>query len=353
MKIHHTTNRIVWILTLGIIFFSCEKPNDTPDNNSTYDIWVLNEGVWNMNNSSITAYNTITKDKIRDIYKHANHNRSLGDVANDMIIYGSKVYIVVNVSNLIDVLDKNTGASIKQIKRADIQQPRCITSHNGKVYACYFDGSVVKIDTLSLEIEATAQAGRNPDGICIANNKLYVSNSGGLDYPNYDNTVSVFDLNLFSEIKKITVGMNPKEIKADQNGNVYVVCNGNYDDIAPCLQRINSNSDAVEKTFDLEVVNFDFYNNSMYFYTYDYATSTASYRILDLLNDHITNTNFISGNSLPQTPYGININPYTGDIYLTDALDYTSMGDVHCYGSDGKKKFQFEAGLLPKKVVFK
>ena len=346
------TNHTVLILILGILFFSCKKPEEEIPEGGTYDIWILNEGLWNMNNSSITAYNTFTKNKISDIYKYANNNRSLGDVANDMIIYGSKVYVVVNVSNLIDVLDKNTGVSLKKIE-STANQPRSITSHNGKVYACYFDGSVVKIDTLSLQIEDTNQAGRNPDGICVANNKLYVSNSGGLDYPYYDNTVSVFDLNSFSRIRKIVVGTNPTRIKADKNGKVYVVCNGNYSDIAPCLQRINSNSDEVEKTFDLEVVNFDFYNNSMYFYTYDYSTKSTSFQILDLLKDSVINTNFISKNNLPKTPYGININPSTGDIYLTDALDYTSTGDVYCYGSDGKKKFRFEAGVIPKKLVFK
>ncbi len=65
-----------------------------------------------------------------------------------------------------------------------------------------FDGSIVKIDTASLQIEATATAGRNPEGVCVVNNKLYVSNSGGLDFPNYDNTVSVFDLNSFAEINR-------------------------------------------------------------------------------------------------------------------------------------------------------
>ncbi len=344
-----------WLLTfllLGAVFFSCKKPEKETPENSIFDIWVLNEGLWNMNNSSITAYNTNTKDRIGDYYKHANNKRGLGDVANDILVYGSKVYVLLNGSNQINIINKNTGVSIKQIS-GTASQPRCIASHNGKIYVTYFDGSVAKIDTVSLQIEATVTTGRNPDGICVANNKLYVANSGGLDNPNYDNSVSVIDLNSFSETKKIIVRLNPTLVKADKNGNVYVVSNGNYEDVSPCLQRINSNSDEVEKTFDLAVVGFDIYNNSMYFYTYDYSTLKTSFQILDLLKDSVVNKNFLSGSSLPQTPYGITINPNNGNIYLTDALDYTSTGDVYCFSSSGQKKFQFEAGIAPKKVIFK
>lgn len=352
MNTHSKINRLILILLLGTLFFSCKETEEETSDDLTFDILILNEGLWNMNNSSITAYNTITKDRIGDYYKHANNNRGLGDVANDILIYGSKIYVVVNGSNQINVINKKTGISIKQISGTS-SQPRCITSHNGKVYSCYFDGSVVKIDTVTLQIETTIQVGRNPDGICVSNNKLYVSNSGGLDYPNYDNTVSVIDLNSFSETKKITVQLNPTLIKADKNEYVYVVSNGNYDDVSPCLQRINTGSDEVEKVFNLEVKNFDIYNNFLYFYTYDYSTTKAYYQTLDLQKDSVINENFISGNNLPQVPYGITINQSNGDIYITDALDYKSIGDVYCFSSSGQKKFQFEAGIIPKKVLFK
>ena len=347
-------NQVILMLALAAMLFSCKKPpeEEFPEEDAIFDVWVLNEGLMNMNNGSITAYNTLTKDRIGDIYKHANNNRQLGDVANDMLVYGSKVYVVVNVSNQIEVMDKNTGISLKQIT-GSTKQPRYISSHNGKVYASYFDGSVVKIDTASLQIEATVKVGKNPDGICVANNKLYVCNSGGLDYPNYDKTVSVIDLGSFSEIKKIDVQDNPTSIKADKNGNVYVVSNGNYNDVLPCVQRINSQTDKVEKVFDLSVISFDIYNQSLYFFTYDYFTSKSSYQILDLAKDSVVNKNFIADGNALQTPYGISINQQNGDIYITDAGDYTSTGDVYCFGQNGTKKFQFEAGIVPKKVVFK
>jgi DNA-binding beta-propeller fold protein YncE len=345
------------ILILFFALISCKKdPAEEPAEDFVFDIWVLNEGLWNMNNASITGFHTTNGKIINDIYTHANNNRRLGDVANDIQLYGAKVYVAVSASSLIDVMDAQTGVSIKQIplfKDSIASQPRQIACDNGKVYVCCFDGMVVKIDTAALQVETVAMAGRNPDGVCIANNKLYVSNSGGLDFPNYDNTVSVFDLNTFAEIRKITVRMNPAMMKVDPNGNLYLVSKGNYEDVHPCLQKINTVTDQIEQTFEMDVAGFDIFNNAIYFYTFNYSSSKAEYQIFDLLKDSITHVDFITDNIRPKTPYSLNINPANGDIYIADALDYTSIGDVYCFSKDGKKKFQFEAGMIPKKVLIK
>ena len=347
--------RAGFILISCMILVSCKPKVVTPPD-AKFNIWVLNEGVWGMNNGSITAYNTATYERDADIYSSANKGQKLGDLPNDILLYGAKIYVAVSTSNQVNVMDSKTGVSIKQIAvvtDGTASQPRQIVSHNGKVYVCCYDGSVVKIDTASLAIETVAKAGRNPDGICVANNKLYVSNSGGLDWEtgNYDNTVSVFELSTLNKIKDIEVRINPEQMKTDKNGNIYLLSKGNYMDISSCLQRI-STTDKVEILFE-NLTGFDIYNNYLYFFRYDFMSGNTSYQVFDLLQNSIINANFISGDKLPQTPNGISINPNTGDIYILDALDYTSTGDVYCFDRNGKKKFQFEAGIIPKKAIFK
>ncbi len=75
-----------------------------------------------------------------------------------------------------------------------------------KAYVCSYDGTVARIDTTSLSIDVITTVGRNPDNICVQNEKLYISNSGGLDYSEglgVDNTVSVVDIDTFNESSKI------------------------------------------------------------------------------------------------------------------------------------------------------
>ncbi len=47
-------------------------------------------------------------------------------------------------------------------------------------------------------------------------------NSGGYRVPNYDRTVSVIDLKLFTEEKKIDVAITFHRIQPDNYGNLYV-----------------------------------------------------------------------------------------------------------------------------------
>ena len=94
-----------------------------------------------------------------------------------------------------------------------------------------YDGYVARLDTASLEIEQKVKVGRNPEQLVVANNKLYVANSGGLDYNTpvgYDKTVSVVDLVSFQETKKIEVVTNPVNLVTDNQGDVYLVSMGDY-----------------------------------------------------------------------------------------------------------------------------
>jgi DNA-binding beta-propeller fold protein YncE len=285
------------------------------------------------------------------------NKRGLGDIPVDLKIYGSKMYCVVNGSNTVEVMDATTAISIRQISlTADNgigRQPRQITFHKNKAYVCSFDGTVVRIDTTSLAVEAIVECGRNPDGICVANNKLYVSNSGGLDYPNYDNTISVIDIESFSEIKRITVVINPGKILADSEDDVYVVSRGNYGDIPYTFQRIDSRTDEVVQVFDhLNTLNFTICNDTAYLYSYDFS-GNSWIKSFDCKTEQVIRESFISDETVINIPYGINVNPLNGDVYITDACNYIVQGDVYCFDRNGKQKFKVaDVGFSPSITVF-
>ena len=103
------------------------------------------------------------------------------------------------------------------------RQPRAIAAYKNKIYVCCYDGTVCRIDTATLTIEESISTGRNPDGIAVSNGKLFVSNSGGLDFNSPDNTISVIDIDSFTETTKIEVHPNPGDIIADNKGRIFVI----------------------------------------------------------------------------------------------------------------------------------
>lgn len=354
---------------LPLFYASCDDMEDKPVTSTvegqitetgTAEIYILSEGLFNLNNSSLTRYSFRTH-QLKTNYFSTINKRGLGDTANDIALYGNKLYIVLNVSSTLEVVDFTTGQSIKQIpmrtENGSSRQPRHIAFHKDKAYVCSFDGTVARIDTTSLEIEATVKAGRNPESLCVQNEKLYVSNSGGLDYTEgigVDNTVSVIDLASFTEIKKITVGPNPGCILPDSENFVYVATHGkNIVEGDYHLVKINSHTDEVERVFDEKVMNFAIQGNVGYLYNYNYQTEDASIKMFNLQTGETIREHFITDGTQIHTPYGIHINPYSGNIYITEAYSYTVTGDVLCFNQNGQLQFRLNRiGLNPNTVVF-
>lgn len=341
------------ILLIVFVVSACHKEKPTPDSTTTdgSGIYVLNEGLWNANNSTLTYYNLDDGSVTSDIFSAVNH-RGLGDTGNDLQKYGSKMYCVVNTSEIIEVMNLNDASSIKTISLSG-KSPRRICFEGGKAYVSCFDGSVVRIDTNSLSVDATVSVGPNPEGICVANGKLYVANTGGYNAPNYGTTVSVIDLASFSVIKEIDVVCNPYTLLADKQQNLLLISNGNYDDIRSCLQKINTSSDEVVKTYDFEINEMDIYGNILVFYNYDYSTMKASFQKFDLNTETIISDHFITDGTVLVTPYLLNIDQDNGDVYISDSYDYTVNGDVFCFNQNGQLKFSFEVGMNPTCVVFR
>lgn len=352
------------------LFVACDDMEDKPDptpgiegnigETGTAELYILSEGLFNLNNSSLARYSfknsQLTKNYFKDINK-----RGLGDTANDIAIYGSKLYIVVNVSSTIEVIDFSTGSAIKQIPmladNGSSRQPRHIAFHKNKAYVCSYDGTVARIDTTSLQVEGIAKAGRNPESICVQNDKLYVSNSGGLDYSSglgVDNTVSVIDIASFTEIKKIEVGPNPGYILPGPDGTVFVATHGsNIAEGDFHFVKINSRTDEVERIYNEKVMNFAISGNVAYLYNYNYSTETSFIKVFNLKTGETIRENFITDGTKVSTPYGINVNPFSGNVYITEAYSYTITGDVLCFNQNGQLQFRLNrVGLNPNTVVF-
>lgn len=362
--------RAVYILISLLCLVACDpEPVLIAESQAIADaghtgIYVLSEGLFNDNNSTLAWIDfgtglpdswDIPSGKSYDCFEKVN-GRRLGDTANDILLYGSRLYIAVNVSSTIEILDAATGRSLSQIPMSNhgkSSEPRYMTASGHYVYVCSFDGTVTRIDTLTMKADATVTVGRNPDGICCTTGKLYVSNSGGLDPENPDSTVSVIDLATFSEIKRINVRQNPGSIYADGN-RVYVVSRGIYDDdkkdYDSRLHCIDTENDQVIDTYDIPILRMDLHDGQAWFYGYG---SGGTIQVLDLASGQIIDSDFITDGTVIERPYALKVEPTSHKVYVCDAANYVSPGSLYCFAPDGHLLYRIQnIGINPNTIVF-
>ena len=292
--------------------------------------------------------------------------KELGDVGNDIGIYGSKMYAVINCSNKVEVMDYQTAKRIGQI---DIPNCRFIKFAGRYAYVTSYAGPVeinpnyeqigyvARVDTATLKVVDRCLVGYQPDELEIVDGKIYVANSGGYmgagETSGYERTVSVIDIYTFTEERRIDVAYNLERIKADRRGDLWVSSRGDYKGLPARLFFIDRKKQQVTDTIPIAATNYWIDDDLLYVYGTEWSYITndwnISYSIVNTVTHEIVTRNIITDgtNKEIEMPYGIMVDPETKDIYITDAGNYVTPGALYCFDKYGKKKWVQRSGNIP------
>ena len=341
-------------------------------------MYLLNEGNMGSNKSSLDYLDLSGKDAtvhyLRNIYSERNPETvmMLGDVGNDIQIYGSRLWLVINCSNKVEVAQANDAIRIGKV---DIPNCRYVTfkdryayvsSYVGSVYSGSSSplGSVYKVDTLSLQKVDSCSVGYQPEEMAIIGKKLYVANSGGyqgMTGQGYESTVSVIDLDKMQETERITVAPNLHRIKKDKYDQLWVTSRGNYMDSESKIYWLNKGADGKMQVIghlDQPVSDLCIVGDSLYFYGSQWSeitmTNTVTYGIINVRTHQIVSSSLSDAPEINKIrmPYGIIVNPIHRDFYLMDAKNYVSSGELLHFLPDGTFDWKVKTGDIPAHAVF-
>ncbi len=341
-------------------------------------MYLLNEGNMGSNKSSLDYLDLSGKDAtvhyLRNIYSERNPETvmMLGDVGNDIQIYGSRLWLVINCSNKVEVAQANDAVRIEKV---DIPNCRYVTfkdryayvsSYVGSVYSGSTSplGSVYKVDTLSLQKVDSCSVGYQPEEMAIIGKKLYVANSGGyqgMTGQGYESTVSVIDLDKMQETERITVAPNLHRIRKDKYDQLWVTSRGNYMDSESKIYWLNKGADGKMQVIghlDQPVSDLCIVGDSLYFYGSQWSeitmTNTVTYGIINVRTHQIVSSSLSDAPEINKIrmPYGIIVNPIHRDFYLMDAKNYVSSGELLHFLPDGTFDWKVKTGDIPAHAVF-
>ena len=345
---------------------------DMPAQSSVRGFYLVNEGNMGSNKCTLDYYDYTTGLYSRNFSAERNPTviKELGDVGNDIGIYGSKLYVVVNCSHKVEVMDARSGVRLGQV---DIPNCRYIRFHRGKAYVSSYvgpvmidpsapKGAVYEVDTASFAVTRKVTVGYQPEEMEIVDDYMYVANSGGYRAPAYDNTVSVIEMIDFKQVQQIPVGINLHRLKKDRYGKLWVTSRGDYQTRPSRLyvmQKVRGyNRMAVTDTLDIACSNMAFRGDSLFYYATEWnnftQSNTITYGIVDIRTLERVSENFITdGTDRDITiPYGIAIHPESGDIFVTDAKNYVSSGTLYCFDRQGRRKWSVRTGDIPAHITF-
>lgn len=343
---------VILALALGFII-GCKKKPENPVPPGKYDqgVLVLNEGLFEQNNASLSFYDGTTA--YQQVFL-AENGRGLGDTANDFETYSldgkDYVIIAVDISSQIEIVERQTLKSVAQIpliNGSNAREPRRVRVFGSKAFVCNFDGTVAVIDLVSYSVVGLIDVGANPDGMAVVDNRLYVSNSGGLNFPVYDSTVSVIDMASNTVVDEIHTRINCNQMVVDGQGEIYLVSNGNYDDVAPALVRISTVTNTVLDVYEMSASSLSLYMDWLYFYDGD-AEAIKRWNTLTEMVDPTWGIDV----SHFDTFYGLKIDPITERIYGLDANGYVNSSTITAYSLSGNWLFEFKAGINAKALIF-
>lgn len=337
---------LFYILLIAVI--SCKKKEIGPQCPSceeeviptTTDVLIGCEGNFGWGNASITQYQPASGKATQHVFQNVN-GFTLGDVLQSFCSHQEKLYIVLNNSGKIEIID--TASYAYQGTIMGLNSPRfMVTSGSTGYVSDLYNNGVSVVDLISNQVIDTILTGTWSEHLLINGNDLYI---GCPD----TNWILKYDLGLNQFNDTIIVGKSPSGIQQSNDGHIWFLTSGGYNQEIPNLVEFDGST-------ILRTLSFNSITDNPSQLRYNKRTNQLLY-----LNGDVYSFDLLAGN-LPSNPiisqngamyYGLGVDPKSSDIYVTDAVDYVQLGRVLRFDSTFNPVDTFNTGIIPQAIWFK
>lgn len=342
-------------LAIGIVINACSKDNALGVLNLSNDyadgILISNEGPFNNGTGTVTFISDDLTMIENAIFKKENAE-DLGNIVQSIGFTEERAYIIANVSNKINVVNRNSFEKEAEITTG-LNNPRYFVSANGKGYVTNWgdtaddtDDFVAIVDLTTNTIEGSIAVELGPEEILVKNDKIYVAHQGAFGQ---NNKISVIDSSTNEVATVITVGDVPNSMQLDATGNLWVLCGGKPsftgDETAGAIYKIDTLTDTVSGSLNFAATEHPNHliSSGSDFY---YSLNGGVYRLSDMAT------------TLPVTSEFTGLNVYAmvandNKLYVTDAKDFASNGSLTIYDLGTTVELStLEVGIIPGGIYF-
>lgn len=311
-------------------------------------LFITNEGNFQYGNATLSYYDPETKKIENEVFYRANAMK-LGDVAQSMVIRKGIGWVVVNNSHIIFAIDIETFREVGRI--TNFTSPRYIHFiSDEKAYVTQiWDNRIFIVNPKTFEITGHIEC---PDMTMESGSTEQMVQYGKYLFVNcwsYQNRILKIDTESDTIVDQLIVGIQPTSLALDKNNKLWTVTDGGYAGSpygheAPSLYRIDAATFKIEKQFKFSFgdapseVQLNGTKDKLYWINNDvWAMDVEAERVPVRPFLEYTGTIY----------YGLTVNPYNGDVYIADAIDYQQKGKVYRYTKEGELADEFYVGIIP------
>lgn len=302
-------------------------------------VFILHEGAFLGGNASVSFYNKSTNTLTNGLFNSVN-GIPLGDTGQSITIKDGKVYIVVNNSGKIEVLNLSDFTSVGTL--SGLTSPRYIAFASAtKAYVSDLAANVITIfNPSSLTVEGTISVdGQVEEMVEVGGTVIAAGSSANQVYKINPSTDQITD--------SVYVGIGPAQLAVDANQKVWVQTNGGFGAEPVKIVRINPATMDVELTLDLPVsqnysrdLEIDGIGNTLYYID-------GGVYAMDITDVALPTTEFCS-----VAGYKCGVDPITGMVYVSDAGDFSSNGSVYTFQANGTPVDTLSVSVAPGEYAF-
>lgn len=340
-----------YLIVLGCIqLMACsdEKPQQIgPKLPGRQGVLISNEGTFMQGNASVyfvhQTYDSLNSNS--DLFKSAN-KRPLGDVCQSMVLIQNKLWLVVNNSGKIEVVDPATFQSEQVI--SGLKSPRYALEINAeKAYVSdLYAGAIHIIDLRTLKKTGAIPCGGWTEEMVLHEQKVWVS-CFDREY------LYILDPVADKRIDSVKVAYGGSSLFEDKSGMLWLLCSGDAQKgKTGGLFCIDMKKAQIIRQWLFKDPGFNPVRlcqnplqDSLYY------LFKGVYRLSKDAGD------------LPVTPiipqpkgasfYSMAVDPQTGMLWVSDAVDYQSRGYVSLFSPSGSKYKSYQVGVIPGGFLFR
>jgi streptogramin lyase len=252
------------------------------------------------------------------------------------VVSDSLLWLVLNNSGKIVAVDPSTFVFKKEIK--GLKSPRFLLSTgNGEAWVTdLYENHISILDLRNAKIKSQVPCPAWTENLLISGSEIAVSSSVGKLY--------WFDKST-GQLKDSTgLRTGSKWLQQDKNGDIWALASDSGKSV---LYRINSTNHSVEKALSFTGAAMKLAMNpgkdSLYFLADGVFAMPVNASLIPTVPIFSEST---------FTYYGIAVNPKNGNVYVGNARDYVSKGEVVVLKSSGGLIHRFACGINPGDFVF-